>query len=443
MERSELQVSFQPGEYIFEEGDPGDCAYIIESGMVEVTLNRAGQETVIATLGKGDVLGEIALIDHLPRSGSARAASATVATEIPLEYFTQKIEQADPTIRMFLRIVMSRYRDLNSRLARVVASLPRATDRKKNGASESTTSQLQDVASQFRLMQQQIDAAVKKPAQRDAHAGLSENTLEMTRVSLNEEKLLREAVEQQQFVMHYQPVIQLDRKRIVGCEALIRWQHPSGELMSPAHFMDKIENSELIFELGDWITAEACRFQRRVYERFKYDFFVAINLSGRQFGDANLARNLSGIIEKTNARRANIEFEVTESLLMDNPEMASRALHELKGIGVRLSIDDFGTGYSSFSYLHRYPFDKLKIDRSFVSAMARSAKSNKIVKSLINLAHDMDMQVVAEGAEKKDEVDILRTYGADYGQGYYFSRPIDEAAFIKLITPRKKLAASI
>ena len=201
--------------------------------------------------------------------------------------------------------------------------------------------------------------------------------------------------------------------------------------------MDQIEHSDLIHDLGYWIAAEACRFQRRIVEAFRYDFTVAVNLSGKQFDDPALITRLGKIMQETGVKPSQIEFEVTESLLLGSPEMASRALHELKQTGAGLLIDDFGTGYSSFSYLHRLPFDKLKIDRAFVSSMINGKKSKQIVRSLINLSRDLEMEVVAEGIETRGELDLLREYRAHYGQGYYFSRPISEADLVKLIQPRK------
>jgi EAL domain-containing protein (putative c-di-GMP-specific phosphodiesterase class I) len=146
-------------------------------------------------------------------------------------------------------------------------------------------------------------------------------------------------------------------------------------------------------------------------------------------------------MDRTGASREKIKFEITESLLIDNPELATQSLHQLKETGAKLAIDDFGTGYSSFSYLHRFPFDTLKIDRVFVSAMSRSEKSNQIVKSLVNLSHDLGMDVVAEGIETEQEAELMRNFKAALGQGFYFSRPVNETEFVKLLRkPQIELA---
>ena len=203
--------------------------------------------------------------------------------------------------------------------------------------------------------------------------------------------------------------------------------------MLPAHFLSQVEKTELIIELGYWIAEEACRFQNKIFKELDYELFVAINLSGKQFDDEMLIQSLDNIMDKTEVCRERIKFEITESLLIDNPELATKSLQQLKDTGAKLALDDFGTGYSSFSYLHHFPFDTLKIDRVFVSSMSQSAKSERIVKSLINLSHDLGMEVVAEGIESKNELEMLREYKTAYGQGFYFSKPVKESDFIQLI----------
>ena len=202
--------------------------------------------------------------------------------------------------------------------------------------------------------------------------------------------------------------------------------------MGPAQFIGEAESCGIITEIGYWVAEEACAFQSRLSKDFNKDMMVAINLSGKQFDDQFLIPMLADIMDETGASRQRIKFEITESLLMDNPEVANQMLHQLKDTGAKLAIDDFGTGYSSFSYLHRFPFDTLKIDRVFVSAMSRSQKSNQIVRTLVNLAHDLGMDVVAEGIETELESGLMLKYKTKYGQGYYFAKPLNETQFVKL-----------
>ncbi len=433
MDSSDSQTSFDTDEFIFREGDPGDCAYIIESGMVEVTLDKDGRKLVMATLTKGDILGEMAIIDRLPRSASARAIVPTDVMAIPLDYVSQKIEQSDPTVRMFLRLAMARYRDLNARLGRVFEGLSLGQLNDEGDGFAASTMELKSLIPQFLEMHKRIDSAVTKPAQSDSGAMFGEKTLEITKLLVTEDKMLQAAMTKKEFRLHYQPIVDLSNNKIVGCEALVRWSHPSGELLLPSRFLTHVENSDLIIDLGYWIAEQACDFQSRLCNDFQHDIFVAINLSGKQFEDQFLVPSLADIMDKTGARRERIKFEVTESLLIDNPELATQSLHQLKETGAKLAIDDFGTGYSSFSYLHRFPFDTLKIDRVFVSAMARSEKSNQIVKSLVNLSHDLGMEVVAEGIETEQEAELMRGFQTAFGQGFYYSKPVNETEFVKLL----------
>ena len=441
MDSIELQTSFDTDEYIFREGDPGDCAYIIESGMVEISLNKEGRKLVVATLTKGDILGEMAIIDRLARTASAVAIVPTVVTPIPLDYVSQKIEQSDPTVRMFLRLAMARYRDLNARLGQVFEGLSVAQDMTPDDTYASTTMELKSVVSQFTEMQKRIDSAVTKPSYDSGVSVFGEKTLRDTKILVTEEKLLKSALKKMEFRLYYQPIIELSSNRIVGGEALVRWNHPSGKLVSPSHFIARAESCGLIVDLGYWIAEAACSFQGRLCNDLQRDIFITINLSSKQFEDKFLVPSLADIMDRTGARREQIKFEITESLLMDNPELATQMLHQLKETGAKLAIDDFGTGYSSFSYLHRFPFDTLKIDRVFVSAMSRSEKSNQIVKSLVNLSHDLGMDVVAEGIESGKEAELMHKYKTGFGQGFYFSKPVTETEFVRLLQqPKIELA---
>lgn len=433
MNSIKLQKCYEPEEYIFKEGDPGDFAYIIDSGSVEVSVDNNGRKSVIATLKKGEILGEMALIDRQPRSASAQAIIETEVTEIPLDYISQKLKESDPTIRMFLRLVLARYRDLSARLTQVLESLSPNQAEMMDNNGEYKTMELRSLTSHLLEMKDQIDSAITRPAQENENTPYSEETMEISKVLITEEMLLKKAMENKEFALHYQPIIDFEHKRIAGCEALVRWNHPSGELVLPSRFLSQVEKTELIIELGYWIVEQACRFQDLVFNQLNYDLFVAINLSGKQFDDPFLISSLDNIMDETGASRERIKFEITESMLIDNPELAAQSLSQLKNTGAKLAIDDFGTGYSSFSYLHRFPFDTLKIDRTFVSTMSESKKSQQIVKTLINLSHDLGMNVVAEGIESETEVAMLRNYQTTYGQGFYFSKPVNTSKFIKLI----------
>jgi EAL domain-containing protein (putative c-di-GMP-specific phosphodiesterase class I)/CRP-like cAMP-binding protein len=433
MDLRDFTTHFQENDFLFEEGDVGECAYIIESGSVELSIDKGGRILVIATLGEGEVLGEMAIIDKRPRTATARALVETKTIAIPLEYIEQKIEAADPTVRLFLRLVMERYRDIHARLSHVLESMSPSHDNASGDDIDSPTGEIRNIMSQYMDMQKRITSALSLSTFKARKSALGEETIKSTRRLVTEEKNLKAALENDEFCVHYQPIVELKTGNTVGCEALVRWNHPSGKLVLPNHFIERAETSGLIIDLGYWIAERACQFQSRLNSQFEQPLFVTINLSGKQFDDSGLIQSLADIMDRTGAIHEQIKFEITESLLLDNPEIAGKALFKLKETRAKLAIDDFGTGYSSFSYLHRYPFDTMKIDGSFVQAMLRNKKSNEITKSLVNLSHDLGMNVVAEGIRNSSEAELLRDYNAEYGQGFYFSKAVAEEAFIKLL----------
>jgi diguanylate cyclase (GGDEF)-like protein/PAS domain S-box-containing protein len=240
------------------------------------------------------------------------------------------------------------------------------------------------------------------------------------------ESELRRGVERGEVKPFYQPIVFLTNKKIVGFEALARWQHPKRGLVSPADFIPLAEDSGLIIPLGMSILRQACHDLRQWQERFNNDSLtVSVNLSTRQFKQSNLIEEVKTILFESGLRASCLRLEITESAVMENTVTTSEMLSQLKAIGVQLSIDDFGTGYSSLSYLHRIPFDILKIDRSFVSQMSTDRESHAIVKTIVRLASELNRATIAEGIESKEHYDMLSKLSCQYGQGYYFSKPVD------------------
>jgi len=202
------------------------------------------------------------------------------------------------------------------------------------------------------------------------------------------------------------------------------------------------EETGLIVPIGAWVLRTACRQNKAWQEAGVGPLRIAVNLSARQFGAANLVDDLRNVLQETGLNPACLEIELTESLFMSDVGVAVELLHTMKALGVKLSIDDFGTGYSSLSYLSRFPIDVLKIDRSFVAAITRDSNDAAIVASIINLAHNLKLAVIAEGVETADQLDYLRSHGCDQMQGYYFSKPLPAAEFEALARARRGLPAS-
>jgi diguanylate cyclase (GGDEF)-like protein/PAS domain S-box-containing protein len=240
---------------------------------------------------------------------------------------------------------------------------------------------------------------------------------------------LRKAVENQEFRVFYQAIVALADWKLFGFEALIRWQHPTRGLISPAEFIPVAEETGIILGLGRWILHEACRQMVLWKEQFQSGApgTMSVNLSARQFAQPDLVSQLAQVLEETGLDARQLKLEMTESLVMQNVETASEMLKQMKALGVLLSIDDFGTGYSSLSYLSRFPIDTLKVDGSFVGRIGEDKENLEIVRTIITLAHNLKMNVIAEGVETVEQLGRLRDLGCEYGQGYYFSRPISAA----------------
>jgi EAL domain-containing protein (putative c-di-GMP-specific phosphodiesterase class I) len=246
---------------------------------------------------------------------------------------------------------------------------------------------------------------------------------------------LRQALDQRQFVLYYQPEIELTTRRIVGLEALIRWVHPERGLIPPKNFIPQAEENGLILPIGDWGLAEACgQIQRWCHEDTRLiSLRVGVNLSARQFTRQGLADHVEALLMQSGISSRQLGLEMTESSLIPSVHTALEVLGNLRRLGVSLLMDDFGTGYSSLSNLHSFPFDVLKIDRSFVSRMNEGDQPLQIVRTIIELARAMGMDVVAEGIETVEQYRLLRDMGCRYGQGYLFARPMPAEAVTQLL----------
>jgi diguanylate cyclase (GGDEF)-like protein/PAS domain S-box-containing protein len=245
------------------------------------------------------------------------------------------------------------------------------------------------------------------------------------------ENQLREAIREQQFMLYYQPKIDIRTEKIIGYETLLRWLRPDNTMVPPLRFIPVAESTGLIVQIGEWIIWEACRFLTRQHAR-GHLITVSINLSARQFTDQDLPALVERIVKRTGASPTHLIFEITESMLMGDIDAAIVQLNELKRLGLALSIDDFGTGYSSLSYLKRFPVDELKIDRSFVKDIPDDKNDMDITAAIIAMAQKMDLRVVAEGVETVEQVDFLRNNACYLVQGYYYSMPLAEQELARL-----------
>ncbi|WP_417512888.1 EAL domain-containing protein [Minwuia sp.] len=375
------------GETVFREGDVGDDAYIVEHGLIEICIGTGDDQRSIATLGPGEIFGEMALIANAPRSATARALRSTTLLVLRRNRLMKPIENADPLTRLMLQMMSERLTEASRR-----AGGRRVTDR----ATEAGQIALQKVR----------DLALKR---------------------IGVERELRRAIEAGQFSLHYQPIIDLDTGVLAGCESLMRWTHPENGFISPGDFIPLAEDTGMIVEMGRWALSQSLSDHAALLAALPTGAppaFISVNVSAAQLIDLEETERLAGIIAASNVPPCLIKLELTESLLVENPDHAALALTRLKRTGVKLAIDDFGTGYSSLSYLHRFPFDTLKIDRAFVSRMHQESSARQLVRTIVEMARGLGMTTVAEGIEQQAEYDLLAASGCAYGQGFLMARPM-------------------
>jgi EAL domain-containing protein (putative c-di-GMP-specific phosphodiesterase class I)/ActR/RegA family two-component response regulator len=256
------------------------------------------------------------------------------------------------------------------------------------------------------------------------HELFAEEMRAQQRERVEGEAALRRALERGEFRVMYQPKVSLAIERMVGVEALLRWEHPERGTIPPLQFIPLAESTGLIVPIGAWVFEQVCRDTLRWTEmsRAGTEFMVSVNVSGRQF-ESGLVGLFKEIVARTGVDPDAICLEVTESTVMGDPEMAITTLREMKGLGMAISIDDFGTGYSSLAYLRRFPLDEVKVDKSFVDGLGRDSEATAIVAAVMGMAHALGLSVVAEGVETEQQLIALRALGCDVAQGYYYARP--------------------
>ncbi len=282
-----------------------------------------------------------------------------------------------------------------------------------------------------------------KEAGRDAFRFFTAEMNAQSLARLDLENALRRAIDQQEFVLYLQPKVHIGSGRISGAEALIRWKRPGHGMVSPALFIPILEETGLIVPVGTWVLNEACRMISKWGKSKTGPVHLSVNVSGVQFFLGGLEEEVLNAIKVHEIAPELLELELTESSLMSNAEDTITVLRNLKALGIKISIDDFGTGYSSLAYLKRFPIDKLKIDIAFVREVTSNPDDAAIVLAIINMAHSLKLQVIAEGVERDAQLAYLRRHGCDEMQGYYFSKPVSEAEFEMMLAEGKSLAAPV
>ncbi|GIL38685.1 EAL domain-containing protein [Roseiterribacter gracilis] len=381
--------SIAPGIVVFGEGAPADCAYIIERGSVEIAIERDGRLVVLAALGPGEIFGEAALIDDDLRPATATARTELDVLVVPRDAIGESLRASQPDIYSLVTSLLMRLQAVHDRRA----SPP--------------------VAGAMR------DDVVR---------------------TLTIEGELRQGLDNDEFEPFFQPIVDLDTGEIAGFEALARWRKPDRGLIPPIEFIGVAEQTGLIREIDAVVLASAWKSLASAQEavagkkgRSTKPLFLSINIAAENFVDMQLVANVRKLLGTAGFDPSLLKLEITESGLINSPEIAYRVLTELRSLGVSIALDDFGTGYSSLSYLHRFPIDSLKIDRTFVNALASSDRSRAIVRTIVGLGQSMSLKVIAEGIEEESTADMLREMGLQYGQGYHYSMPVGRASMQQML----------
>lgn len=371
---------FQRGETIFSEGDPGEWAYIIESGRVEVAVSVNGQPYPLRILTSGDVLGEMAVIDTAPRSASARALEETVCVAVSSQQIFERVEDADPVVKLLVNTLLHRIR-----------SNPQITS-----------------SPHLRVSTGPDDA--------------DETDKVLDKMRLESE--LREALDNQQLRPHYQPLVNIQTQQILGFEALIRWFSPTRGHVSPGEFTSIAEETSLIIPIGRHTLEQACydlaQFQALCPDQA---LFMSINVAPRQLAEHDFLAALQTVVERYRLQASQVKLEVTERVFLENL-VALDTLQRCRQAGFHIALDDFGTGFSSLNYLTRFEVDGFKIDRAFVQELMTNQRSQVLLSSLLTMAQGLGMQTVVEGIETPEQLMVLQQTGCDIGQGYLFGKPL-------------------
>lgn len=381
----------------------GDCAYIIEKGRVEILYEAEGRlPRTVSSRGPGAMIGEMSLIDNAPRSATIKALEDCHLLEIARADFSRRLDDADPVLKMAMQVILTRYRDM----------LTRAEIRHDET---------------YKIRAETLEQLYNEHS----------DVLDSIKIA-NEFQV---AMQNKEIFLHYQPIVNLQTGHIDGFEALMRWNHPERGFISPAVFIPILESNGQIVHASQWALKESLEALKRIEQEAAdtEEVFMSVNFSSHDFAAEDFVEGLYKTLSETDIAPSRVHLEITERLLMGQPENARTTLEMCRKAGMHISIDDFGTGYSSLSYLHYFPIDTLKIDRSFVINMAKEKGATELIKSIIGLGKNLGMRTVAEGIETKEEAVMLRDLGCDQAQGYFFARPLPEADVIKFIKTHHKI----
>lgn len=380
---------YETGQVVFSEGEIGDTAYFIESGALEVTRGQGEEMVVLAQLGAGEIIGEMALVDASPRSATVRAIYPTQLSIISRDGLQPRLGAADALVQLLVHSLLRRLRAASHMVSEVESS-----------------------------------RSVNNPS---TAVGVT-NIRDLARQNAEIESRLRNALASDELQLHYQPIVDLKDGRTVGFEALVRWPKPDGRYRLPGEFLGLAEKTDLILQVDEWVIRRACRD----IEAFGHSAdapYISVNISNRQLSSNDFLPMMSRIIDESHADPQRLQIEVPEGAMITSPARAADTLAALRAMGVHIALDDFGTGYSSLGYLHKFHANVLKIDRSFVLEMRRAGAGEKIVRAIAALGTSLEMTIIVEGVENRSDAEGLLEMGCELAQGFGYSQamPLDQA----------------
>jgi len=382
---------FDSQAFVFQTGDFGDAAFVIESGCVEVLAGPFDERRRVAVLAEGAMFGEVALLDRQPRTATVRALVPTVLVRIDRAHVEELLNRSDPVIQYLLRILLERYRSSSASVE--------PSDNSLLGS---------------------LNTPPTPSPEMDLHAAA------VRTLSLAHD--LSDALQGNQLTLYYQPIIALSGESLVGYESLVRWRHPTLGLVSPDEFIPLAEKTGLIHRIGQWVIHQAASDwpSLRKYCSHTNDNvpFISVNLSAPELCAPDIVRRIQACLKQHHMPSRELRIELTETIVISSMESVSSAVIQLRNEQVGIALDDFGTGYAGLDYLQSLPFSCIKIDKTFVQQMQSSQRSLQIVKSALELARLLGMSIVAEGIEDEDTAQLLADMGCTYAQGYYFARPM-------------------
>ncbi|MET0106827.1 MAG: EAL domain-containing protein [Sedimenticola sp.] len=373
---------------LFNEGEEGDCAYLVESGRVEISITDMGKKVFLGSVTPGELLGEMAIIDNQPRSATATVVEDARLHVIRREQISQRLEKLDPAMQHIFQLMAFRFRGN-------LESVRRShTSREKP---------------EYYIDPELRGRAVEK---------------------LRLEADLWAAVDHGELSVYYQPIIDLDGARFAGFEALLRWDHPERGVVMPGVFICLAEETPLIEGIGEMVIEQVVTDYPRLQQILEDhgdsrqdEFYVGVNVSPKQVNSLNRFQRIADIVSKAELSTDVIKLEITESQLVEITHVMEW-VREAKSHGFRVAIDDFGTGYSSLSHLLHLKADTLKIDRTFVRDMLRHQQAESMVRAIVSIARSFEMDIVAEGIETQSQLALLSRLGCDYGQGFLIGHPM-------------------